>query len=182
MQFLSGICAAALAATFALSVSSPVNAAPVFVPKAQAVQSDVIQVQDGAKSLRSYGWHNGYRGYRHYRRGYREFDGFWFPAGAFIAGAVIGSAIANNNAFYGGGYHDYEDGYYGSRYYANRYYGDRYYGDRYDRPRYYGDRYYGQAYANGRPCSPRLDDAGKCRNVGSSYYGNYRRRVVILER
>ena len=46
-----------------------------------------------------HGWHgggyyyNGYRGYRHRRHGYRYHDGWWFPAGAFIAGAIIGNAI-----------------------------------------------------------------------------------------
>ncbi|MCV0398010.1 MAG: BA14K family protein [Rhizobiaceae bacterium] len=42
-----------------------------------------------------YGWYNGHRGYRHYRRGYREYNGFWFPLAAFAAGAVIGSAVNN---------------------------------------------------------------------------------------
>ncbi len=52
-----------------------------------------------------YGWYNGYRGYPYKRHGYRYHNGFWFPAGAFIAGAVIGSAIANNNNYnaYAGG-------------------------------------------------------------------------------
>lgn len=43
-----------------------------------------------------YGWYNGHRGYRYARPGYRYYDGFWFPAGAFIAGAIISGAIANN--------------------------------------------------------------------------------------
>ena len=133
MKFLPGICATALAATFALPVSSPVNAAPVFVPKAPAAHSDVIKVKDGdAKWRRSYGWHD-------------DSDNFWVPAGAFLAGALIGGAIANNNA-YRRSY--YDDGYYGRRYYARPYYGDRYYvdryyGDRYHRSRYYDDPYYG---------------------------------------
>ncbi len=175
MQFLPGICAAALAATFALPVSVPADAAPAFLPKAPTAQSDVIQIQDRAR------WRNGHRGYRHYRRGYREFDGFWFPAAAFIAGAVIGGAIANNNDYYGGydGYDGYGDRYYGRRYYGGRDYADGYYGDRYG-DRYYGDRYYGGYYANGGPCSPRREDAGECRNVGSGY--SYRRRVVIVDR
>jgi hypothetical protein len=153
MKFLPGICATALAATFALS---PVNAAPVFVPEAPAVQSHVLQVKDGeARWRRSYGWHD---------------DDFWVPAGAFLAGALIGGAIANNNA-YRRGYYDYYGRYYDRRYYASPYYGDRYYRDRYYR-----------SYANGRPCSPRLDDAGKCRSYGSGYYGGYGRRVVVVER
>lgn len=175
MKFLPGICATALAATFALPLGSPVNAAPVFVPKTPAVHSNVVKVKDGdAKLRRSYGWHD---------------DDWWVPAGAFLAGALIGGAIANNNAYYGGyygnryygnGYYGggyYPDRYYGRRYYVNRYYGDGYYGDRYYRDRYYvGDRYY-RSYANGRPCSPRLDDAGKCRGYG--YYGGYARRVIV---
>jgi hypothetical protein len=164
MKFLPGICATALAATFALPVSSPVNAAPVFVPQAQAVQSQVIQVKDGdARWRRSYGWHD---------------DDWWVPAGAFLAGALIGGAIANSRR----SYYDYDGRYYGRRYYVSPYYGDRYYGERYYRDRYYvGDRYY-RSYANGRPCSPRLDDAGKCRSYGSRYYGGYGRRVVVVER
>lgn len=37
----------------------------------------------------------GHRGYREYRPGYRRHGEFWFPPAAFIAGAIIGGAIAN---------------------------------------------------------------------------------------
>jgi hypothetical protein len=37
----------------------------------------------------------GHRGYRSYRRGYREYNGWWFPSAAFVTGAIIGGAIAN---------------------------------------------------------------------------------------
>jgi hypothetical protein len=37
----------------------------------------------------------GHRGYRDYRPGYRRHGDFWFPPAAFIAGAIIGGAIAN---------------------------------------------------------------------------------------
>jgi hypothetical protein len=40
-----------------------------------------------------YGWYRGHRGYRSYRPGYRRHGDFWFPAAAFITGAIIGSAI-----------------------------------------------------------------------------------------
>ncbi|HEV7255680.1 MAG TPA: BA14K family protein [Mesorhizobium sp.] len=40
-------------------------------------------------------YYKGYRGYRDYRRGYRRHGDFWFPAAAFIAGAVITGAIAS---------------------------------------------------------------------------------------
>jgi hypothetical protein len=49
------------------------------------------------------GWYNGHRGYRNWRRGYRYHDGFWFPAAAFLTGAIIGGAIANSNTYYRGG-------------------------------------------------------------------------------
>ena len=42
-----------------------------------------------------YGWYRGYRGYRDYRRGYRRHGDFWFPAAAFIAGAIIGGALSS---------------------------------------------------------------------------------------
>lgn len=37
----------------------------------------------------------GHRGYREYRPGYQRYNGWWFPPAAFIAGAIIGGAIAN---------------------------------------------------------------------------------------
>lgn len=37
----------------------------------------------------------GHRGYRYHRPGYRQYNGWWFPPAAFIAGAIIGGAIAN---------------------------------------------------------------------------------------
>lgn len=38
-------------------------------------------------------YYNGHRGYRDRRAGYRYYNGYWFPAGAFIAGAIISGAI-----------------------------------------------------------------------------------------
>ena len=35
----------------------------------------------------------GHRGYRNHRPGYREYNGWWFPPAAFIAGAIIGGAM-----------------------------------------------------------------------------------------
>lgn len=51
------------------------------------------------------GWYGGYRGYRYQRRGYRYYDGYWFPLAAFGAGAIIGGAIANDPGYGGGGSH-----------------------------------------------------------------------------
>ena len=59
---------------------------------------------DGPRRIdRRAGWYNGYRGYPYKRYGYRYHDGFWFPAGAFITGAIVGGAIANSNSYYRGG-------------------------------------------------------------------------------
>ncbi|WP_133116132.1 BA14K family protein [Mesorhizobium wenxiniae] len=153
MRFLSGI-ATSLVATFALTSTVPVDAAPIFVPRAQGAQSDVIQVRDG--------WYRGYRGYRHYRPGYHRHNDFWFPAGAFVAGALLGSVIANNNGYHGG---YYRSGFYGDPYYGGPYYGGPYYGDRYYADRYYAEPYYGDTYHSNRsyrPCSPREADSGNC--------------------
>ena len=108
---ISGILAAAMAATFALTSLSTVAAAPVFSPKANFAQSgDVIQVKEKwrRKNFHRRGntaYYNGHRGYRNHRRGYRQYNGFWFPLGAFAAGAIIGGAIANGNNYnnYNGG-------------------------------------------------------------------------------
>ncbi len=146
MKFLSGTCATAIIAAVAVTSTFPTaHAAPLFLPTAQSVHSDVIQIRDG--------WYNGYRGFRKYRRGYRHRDGFWFPAGAFITGAIIGGAIANSNAYYG-------DRYYADPYYVDPYYVDPYYGG--GRRYYYDNGTYNQYSSGGIPCTFRAEDAGLC--------------------
>jgi hypothetical protein len=49
-----------------------------------------------------YNYYNGHRGYNYYRPGYREYNGMWFPLGAFAAGAIIGGAVAQPPVRYGG--------------------------------------------------------------------------------
>lgn len=46
-------------------------------------------------------YYHGHRGYRYYRPGYREYNGWWFPAAAFVAGAIVGGAISNSGPSYG---------------------------------------------------------------------------------
>ena len=117
-KLMSGLLATTLAASFAFASMVPANAAPVFVPKTEAAQTDVQNVQyqpwrkmgrhdnrvdrriDRRADARFYrrggiGYYNGHRGYREYHRGYRRYNDFWFPAGAFIAGALITGAINN---------------------------------------------------------------------------------------
>lgn len=153
-KLFTGCAAALLAAAFVAPgtfQSGMANAAPIFVPKTATAQSDVIQVRDG--------WHRGYRGYRHYRHGYRNYNGWWYPAGAFVAGALIGGAIANSNSYYGSRYYD---GYYPRSYAPSQVYYPS------------GGSAYRQGYrdgfrdgANARyrsdiTCTSRLQDAGKC--------------------
>ena len=121
-KLMSGLLATTLAASFAVATVVPLNAAPI-VPQTESAQSDVqtVQYQPWRKMGRHYNradrridrridrldrqadarfyrrgddnYYNGYRGYRDHRRGYREYNGFWFPAAAFIAGALITGAI-----------------------------------------------------------------------------------------
>ena len=59
-KFLSTLCASALTASVAATSVLPASAAPVFVPKAPAVHSDVIQIRNTWK--RRYGNNNNFRG------------------------------------------------------------------------------------------------------------------------
>lgn len=119
-KFTSSILAATMALSVGISGLMPANAAPVFAPRV-AADNGVIDVQlsrgaqewggqryyrgdrrwrgDGVRHggyYRGDGWYNGHRGYRHRRHGYRHYNGWWFPAGAFVAGAIIGGALNNS--------------------------------------------------------------------------------------
>ena len=39
-------------------------------------------------------YYRGHRGYRDPRPGYRQYQGWWFPPAAFIAGAIVGGAVS----------------------------------------------------------------------------------------
>ncbi len=111
-RFTSSLLAATMAFSVGIAGIVPANAAPIAAPRI-AADSGVTNIQQpdiGPRFRRDYrrrddgvrpgtyyrdGYYRGHRGYRHRRPGYRYHDGFWFPAGAFIAGAVIGSAIHN---------------------------------------------------------------------------------------
>jgi hypothetical protein len=92
-KVLSGVVATALAASFAIASTLPLNAAPVYVPKsAPTVSQDVEKVQ--FRRCAGPGCYRGYRGYRGPRPGYRYYNGWWFPAAAFITGAIIADSLA----------------------------------------------------------------------------------------
>jgi hypothetical protein len=129
-KLLSGLCATTLAFSFAAANTVPVNAAPVFVPRTLPVATDVQQVQynsnewwrmrrgmgggmyrgnwHGQRYFGRPGWnyHNGYRGYRYYRPGYHHYNGWWYPAAAFVAGALItGAIVSQQQQVYSGNAH-----------------------------------------------------------------------------
>lgn len=96
----SPILSAALALSVTLGSALPTMAAPLFAPSSPSASSDVIQVQSRKYQRNRFerrgggAYYNGHRGSRDYRRGYRQYNGFWFPSSAFIAGALIGGTIA----------------------------------------------------------------------------------------
>jgi len=99
-KLLLTICATAMAVTAIASSMVEANAAPVLFPKVEAGTSTVQDVRDGPRFYRrghDY-YYNGHRGYRHARPGWRQYNGWWFPPAAFITGAIIGGAIANQPA------------------------------------------------------------------------------------
>ena len=115
-RILKGLLATTLVASFAVA---PVSAAPMFAPQAPEQSSNVETVQFGPgwnrmerrinrmerrdfrRAMRNLDrrgdayYYNGHRGYRYARPGYRQIDGWWFPGAAFVAGAIIGGAIAD---------------------------------------------------------------------------------------
>lgn len=120
LKFVSSVCAAAMA--LSLPLATPGFAMPKAAP-AQIEQGRVLMVQDelgrnldrqlrrdrrGDRNWRgdrraSRDWVRrgdsyylrGHRGYRHHRPGYRQYNGWWFPPAAFIAGAIVGGAMTN---------------------------------------------------------------------------------------
>jgi hypothetical protein len=124
-KFLNTAFAAVIAVTGVAATSSIASAGPS-MPVVAAPASNLIQVQGdgrwggrgGEEMLRrkwrnggdyrrggfyvqnGRGWYNGHRGYRNYRNGYRRHGDWWFPAGAFIAGAIIGGALADPGPTY----------------------------------------------------------------------------------
>ena len=110
-KIISTLCAALLAASVGLVGTLPASAAPVNVLQGQSLHtSDVVQVDDSWKKKHrkdhvkkgfykhnNQGWYNGHPGYKTRRPDYRYHNGWWFPAGAFITGAIIGGAIVNDS-------------------------------------------------------------------------------------
>lgn len=100
-KLLATVCAVTMAMGGVMSGVAPVVAAPMVPQPTIERTSDVQNVQErryreGRRGYYRQGdrhYYNGYRGYRHHRPGYRRHGDFWFPAGAFIAGAIISGAM-----------------------------------------------------------------------------------------
>jgi hypothetical protein len=107
-KLLTYVCAATMAFTGVAVTAGPTIAAPI-APIAQPEKPTSATVEEvqyrryPRRGFYRYGggaYYNGHRGYREYRRGYRRHNDFWFPAGAFIAGAIIGGALATPDPYY----------------------------------------------------------------------------------
>lgn len=91
---------AVLLTSFLPSEAMPLPAAPVATQQDQQA-SNIQDVQYRRYyPRRGAGWYGGYRGYPYYRRGYRHYNGYWYPLAAFGAGAIIGGAIASQPRYY----------------------------------------------------------------------------------
>jgi hypothetical protein len=101
------ICMGSAGALIAASLAVPASAATMTATtQAGGQDAHVIFVRDhhrrhhhrrhhGFEMRHGHPYYHGHRGYRHHRRGYREYNGFWFPPAAFVLGAIIGGAIGN---------------------------------------------------------------------------------------
>jgi hypothetical protein len=85
-----------LTAAVVLTTFVPSQAMPLPMPAPVAAASDVVSVDyyGGYRRGPGPGYYHGHRGYRESRPGYRYHEGYWFPLGAFAAGAIIGGALA----------------------------------------------------------------------------------------
>lgn len=122
--FYKNLCAVSLAASMLSGTLVPAAAVPLRAATSEIGQSEVIQIQsrrdwrrdqrrdrrremrrDRRHDQRAYrferrngrAYFNGHRGYDRRRSGYRQYNGFWFPPAAFIAGAIIRGAIENGS-------------------------------------------------------------------------------------
>lgn len=99
----SRLMATAVAVTCAIASAAPVAAAPAYFPQAPQTETFHNVQHDWRRRPPNRDYRlmrrgdayylNGRRGYRNYRPGYRRYNDWWFPAGAFIAGAIIGDVI-----------------------------------------------------------------------------------------
>jgi len=116
LKVVSSMCAAVMA--LSLPFATPAMAMPKASPAVASGGMSPILVQDGQSGMGNFGergydrgyrrggrervyrrggnhYWRGHRGYRNHRPGYRRHGDFWFPPAAFIAGAIVGGALSN---------------------------------------------------------------------------------------
>lgn len=105
MKLFRSCIAAAVALSF--GIAAPASAAPLYAGAVKAgagtAAGEIIKVHTwrrGHVQPRIYWrggnpWLNGHRGWRYPRRGWYEYDGWWFPPAAFALGTILGSIIVN---------------------------------------------------------------------------------------
>ncbi len=101
-KIVSLLCAGAMTLTSVAASTAGASAAGYQVPRSIEAGSIVqdVQYRDYRRDRGRFErrgdryYYNGHRGYRHYRQGYREYNGWWFPGAAFVAGAIVGGALA----------------------------------------------------------------------------------------
>jgi hypothetical protein len=99
-RLLPIICAAAIALTATGATLAPASAASSF--GFQFGTSDDNSDNNNHRGFErrgNDGYYNGHRGSRTQQPGYRQINGYWFPALAFgaIAGAIIANSVNDNN-------------------------------------------------------------------------------------
>lgn len=97
VKLKNGLCAAVAAFSVAVGGMTSASAASFQMPMVSVADSGVQQIRRGrndrVRMRKGRPYYRGHRGYRGHRRGYRYYDGFWFPAAAFIGGVIIGNAF-----------------------------------------------------------------------------------------
>lgn len=108
-RLTSYLCAAAMAVSTIGLGTAGANAQPIPTPtqfQGQFGNSNVIEVQrrdarqrppsarGGFERRGGSAYYRGHRGQRQARQGWRQHQGWWFPPAAFVAGAIIGGAVA----------------------------------------------------------------------------------------
>lgn len=99
-----GLCATIAAISMTVGGMATASAAPLQMPQVSLSDSGIQQVRhrrnDGFRMSNGNPYYHGHRGYRNRRNGYRYYNGYWFPAAAFLGGVIIGNAITGPRPIY----------------------------------------------------------------------------------
>jgi hypothetical protein len=93
---ISAACAVATGFGCHVAAITTASAMPVPATKVETASNATPVVHRGGfYAVGGVYYYNGHRGYRYARHGYRYHNGYWFPAAAFAAGALAGTAFAS---------------------------------------------------------------------------------------